>query len=319
MFSSAISWPEPQHTIFDRKKYMKKIVTHKSSDLDAISSVWLLKRFLPGWEDATVEFVNAGSKLEGKYENEGQAIEIVNGIEIIHVDTGMGPLDHHQTGDNNVCAASLTFEYVLHDPQCSLHKHENQKEAVKRIVEMVIDDDHFQEIYYPDANNDIYEVGIVGILQGYKILHRGDDAALVEFGFELLDDIAHNLEAKIWAENEIKEKGQAFETKWGKGLAVETLNDEVLKTAQMMGYKVTVRRDPTYGYVRIKAIPDKRGEKSLNIDLTPVYEKLKELDPQAHWFLHASKRMLLNGSSKNPEMHATKLPLEQIIEVIKSN
>jgi hypothetical protein len=308
---------------------MRKIITHKSCDLDAISSVWLIKRFLPGWEDAEVEFVNAGSKLEGKYENENQAIEIVDGVETIHVDTGLGPLDHHQTSDNNTCGASLTFDFVLKTPETTLNKHENKREAVRRIVELVIDDDHFQEVYFPDASSDIYEAGIVGILHGYKILHRGEDKELVEFGFELLDDIAHNLEAKIWAENELEEKGVEFHTKWGKAIAVETINDDVLKVAQMKGFAISVRKDATYGYIRIKALPDKRikrsrdsvqsSEKSLGIDLTPVYEKLKEMDPEANWYLHVSKRMLLNGSSKNPEMAASKLSLAQIIEVLKEN
>lgn len=295
---------------------MKRIVTHKSSDLDAISSAWLLKRYLIGWEDATVEFVNAGDKLSGDYENSGQPIEKVDGVETIHVDTGMGALDHHQTGDNNVCGASKTLDFILQN-ETQLQKKDNLREAVKRIVEIVIDDDHFQEVYYPHANADVYETGIVAILQGYKLLHRGDDAALVEFGFELLDTIVHNMEAKIWAENEIKEKGIEFESKWGRAIAIETINDEVLKQAQMMGFVVSVRRDPTYGYLRIKAMPDKRGEESLNIDLTESYDKLKEMDREASWFLHASKRMLLNGSSKNPEMKGTSLTLEQVVEVLK--
>ena len=295
---------------------MRYIVTHKSCDLDAIAGVWILKCFMPGWEDAEIKFVNAGEKLEGSYEKEGEAIEIVDGIETIHVDTGMGVLDHHQTSDNNVCGTSRAFDFVLSSEQCSLHKHDNQKEAVRRIVELVIDDDHFQEVYYSDANADVYEAGIVAIIQGHKILHKGDDMALVNFGFELLDDIVHNLEAKIWAENEMKEKGVEFQSKWGKAIAVETINDEVLKRAQMMGYIVSVRRDPSYGYIRIKALPDKRGEESLAIDLTEAYEKLKEMDSEATWFLHASKRMLLNGSSKNPTMKGTTLTLQQVVEVL---
>ncbi|MDO8460919.1 MAG: hypothetical protein Q7S38_00590, partial [bacterium] len=43
---------------------MKIIVTHSSPDWDAISSVWLLKRFLPDWHDAVVEYVPAGQRLE---------------------------------------------------------------------------------------------------------------------------------------------------------------------------------------------------------------------------------------------------------------
>ena len=165
---------------------MRKIVTHKSSDLDAVTSVWLLKRFLPGWEEAEIAFVNAGEKLAGDYssshpeQSEGsQAIETVDGIPVIHVDTGLGALDHHQTADNNICGASLTLDFVLTNPESTLHKHDNKRDAVKRIVELVIDDDHFQEVYYPDSNADVYEAGIVAIIQGYKILHKGDDMAPV--------------------------------------------------------------------------------------------------------------------------------------------
>ena len=92
---------------------MRRIVTHKSSDLDAITSVWLIKRFLTNWDSASVEFVNAGDKLEGEYQNAGEAIEIIDGIETITVDTGMGALDHHQTADNNCCGASLALDFVV--------------------------------------------------------------------------------------------------------------------------------------------------------------------------------------------------------------
>lgn len=300
---------------------MRRIITHKSSDLDAISSVWLLKRFYPNWDGAEVEFVNAGEGLPGHQEAEAgdfsKAIEIIDEVETIHVDTGMGALDHHQTADNNTCGASLTLNFILSNPDSNLHKHDIKREAVKRIVELVIDDDHFQEIYYPNANHDIYELGIVSIIQGYKLNHQKDDGALVEFIMETLDAVLQNLEKKIWAEHEIEEKRVEFQSRWGKAIGIETINDEVLKFAQLIGYRLAVRKDPTGGFVRIKAIPDKRGEESLNIDLTPAYEKLKELDPAATWFLHASKRMLLNGSSKNPEMKGTTLTLESVIEVLK--
>ena len=74
--------------------------------------------------------------------------------------------------------------------------------------------------------------------------------------------------------------------------------------------------------MRIKARPDeevispKSQVTSQNIDLTLAYEKLKAIDPQATWFLHSSKKMLLNGTPKNPSMVPTKLSLAQIIEVL---
>ena len=84
-----------------------------------------------------------------------------------------------------------------------------------------------------------------------------------------------------------------------------------------MGYVVVVRRDPRKGYLRIKARPDK-DEKDKGVDLTLAYEKLKKMDPSATWFLHVSKKMLLNGTTKNPKMKPTKLPLSVIIGVLKT-
>lgn len=306
---------------------MRKIVTHKSSDLDAVTSVWLIKRFYPEWDGAMVEFVPAGDKLPGVYQNEGKPIEIVDGIETIHVDTGMGALDHHQTSDNNTCGAKLTLDFILNNKESNIHKHEVKKEAVGRIVELVIDDDHFQEVYYPQSDHDIYELGIVAMIQGYKLMHQKDDARLVSFAMECLDTALHNLETKIWAEREIKEKGIEFTSKWGKALAIETINDEVLKLSQMMGYVLAIRKDPVGGFIRIKALPDRRNVKDVDskqalirsIDLSPYYEKLRRMDPDASWFLHASKRMLLNGSSKNPTMNGTKLTLSEVVETLQNN
>ena len=49
---------------------MKIVVTHTSPDMDAITSVWLIKKFLPGWETATVRFVPAGERIDsGKWKN----------------------------------------------------------------------------------------------------------------------------------------------------------------------------------------------------------------------------------------------------------
>ena len=45
---------------------MKIVVTHTAPDWDAIGSVWLIKRYLPGWQDAKVEFVPAGTRRDRK-------------------------------------------------------------------------------------------------------------------------------------------------------------------------------------------------------------------------------------------------------------
>ncbi len=296
---------------------MKIIVTHASPDLDAITSVWLIKKFLPGWNDAHVEFVPAGERLP-QSKNTKDIIETIGGEEVIHVDTGLGPLDHHQTSDENTCAASLTWDFVKTqgDFDAKTDKTELKKEAISRMVKVAVEIDHFKEVFWDNPNADHHEFSLFGIIEGIKNQKPNDDMYYVEFTTLCLDALLHNFENKIWAEQEIKD-GVEFTTKFGKGLGIETINDSVLKVAQKMGYAVVVRKDPRKGYVRIKALPDKDGKKG--VDLTNVYHQLSKMDPEASWFLHVSKKMLLNGTPKNPKMIASKLTLREIISVVEGN
>jgi len=297
---------------------MKRIVTHTSPDMDAITSIWFVKRYLPGWDNAELRFVPAGQRLGNLTEEKAQKltdpVEIIGGNEVIHMDTGHGPLDHHQTSDQDVCAASLTLEYVKKNMvQNSLNP--EKMEALERIAKYVIEVDHFKEIFRKEPLANYQNFSIVEILDGLKYQHPNDDKYYVEFISLCLDAMVHDLENLIWAEKEIKEKAVYFDTKWGKGLGIETINDTVVKLGQLMGYIIVVRRDPRKGYVRIKTQPDEKDKKG--IDLTLTSEKLKKMDPNATWFLHVSKKMLLNGTPKNPKMKPTKLSLSDIIEVLK--
>lgn len=300
-------------------KTMKYIVTHTSPDMDAITSVWLLRKFLGGWDKAEVKFVPAGDRLLPLPKEQGieHAIEKKGTDEYIHVDTGMGPLDHHQTSDDKVCGTSRTFDFVkkgLTEVEPAINS--EKLEALQRIVNYVVEIDHFKEIFRKDPLADYHDFSIVNILDGLKLEKPNQDDFYVTYISDCLDAILHDFENKIWAEREIKNNSTEFETKWGKGLGLETINDSVVKLAQLMGYIVVVRRDPRKGYVRIKARPDEKDKKG--VDLTLAYEKLSKMDPQATWFLHVSKKMLLNGTPKNPKMKPTKLSLSDIIEVLKT-
>lgn len=292
---------------------MKVIVTHASPDLDAITSVWLIKRFLPGWEKASVKFVPAGDRLNLESakispEDYTDAIETIGEDEVIHVDTGLGALDHHQTQSDKVCAASLTLDFVLSQAKVK----EEKTVSLKRMVKVIVDIDHFKNVYRLDATSDYHEFELEGILEGLKYQFPGKDDMYVDEVLKFLDTILHNFENRLWAEKEIEDKGLKFQTKYGKTLGIETLNDSVIKLAQLQGFSLVIRKDPNTGYVRIKASP------RADIDLTAAYSQLKQIDPQATWFLHIGKRMLLNGTSKNPKMKPTKLKLSFIIDIIKN-
>lgn len=299
---------------------MKIIVTHASPDWDAITSVWLLKRYLAGWQDAEVKFVPAGQKLNGMAvvvkEAGEDPVENVGDDKIIHVDTGMGPLDHHQTQDTNVCGASRTWDYIQNELKKTKDKlTPEHKEAISRIVKVVVDIDHFKEVFWHDAAADHYEFSLLGVLEGLKYEKQNNDNAYLEFGTACLNALVAEFENRIWAEREIRDKGLTFETRYGKGIGFETINDTVLKLSQKMGYVVVVRKDPRKGYVRIKTLPANGSNKGA--DLTSAYNQLSKMDPDATWFLHVSKKMLLNGTPKNPKMIPTKLTLREIIKVLE--
>lgn len=278
---------------------MKTIVTHFAPDVDAITSVWLLKKFLPGWEKAQVMYVSAGKTLND---------EPVDSVpDIMHVDTGMGILDHHQT-DEDTCAARRTLDFIKE--QRTKNKEQEEDEALERLVDVVNDIDHFKEVYYPNPTADFYDFSLVSILDGLKLLFPDDHNRLLEIGTQTLDGIYKSFQNKVWAEKELQD-GIPFETKWGKGIGIETVNDEVVRLAQKLGYVMAVRKDPKKGYIRIKALPESKT------DLTSCYNTYKKKDPQATWFLHASRKMVLNGSMKNPKTIATTLTLREIIDVLK--
>ena len=292
---------------------MKVIVTHTSPDWDAIGSVWALKRFLPGWQDAQVKFVPAGQRIDGKEAKEwtGDPIQIMKDDEVIHVDTGMGPLDHHQVFDTSLSAASRSWDYAREQAaKIGVGITPEHTEAVSRIIGVIVAIDHFKEVFWENPTADYHEFSLLAALDGMKMVRPDDDDYYVEYGISCLNALLHHFENRIWAEREIADKGIIFSTKWGKGIGFETINDTVLKLAQKMGFIIVVRKDPRKGYVRIKARP---ATEELDIDLTLVHEQLKKIDPEATWYLHVSKKMLLNGTPKNPKMIPTTLSLQRII------
>ena len=92
---------------------------------------------------------------------------------------------------------------------------------------------------------------------------------------------------------------------------MEVQNEAAVKFALKKGFVIVARRDPENHTIRIKTQPDPQ------FDLTNLYKKIIKIDPKATWFLHASKNMLLNGSSKNMKHTATPLSLQTIIELLQ--
>lgn len=278
---------------------MKKIVTHINPDLDAVTSVWLLKRFLPGWEEAEVGFCPASETLDDQ--------PVDTNPDILHVDTGLGELDHHQF-NKYLSAAKLCFDYIK-------QKRKGEKlspldeAALERIVQVATEVDNARDLNWPEVAEDRYDFYFHTIIAGIRGL-AGSDEEVITYGLKGLDAIFHQVKKRLDAEEELK-KGVEFKTPWGKALGVESGNDNVLWEGEKKGYCLVVRKDPESGGVRIYSRYD------TDVDLTEAYNKFRELDPNSDWYLHQSKKLLLNQASVNPNMRPTKLSLEEIIKVLK--
>lgn len=282
----------------EREKRMEKtIVTHVNPDLDAITAIWLLVRFAgEEYKGAGVEFVPAGERLENENNN------------TIHVDTGLGKFDHHQPekGEEDTSATKLVYEWLVNEKKIE------KREELDRIVEFVTDIDHFREYFWPEPTSDRYLFCIEHVLQGIKMGgYVKNDKELVEFGMKALDGIYISFKVRKKAERDIK-KGIVIETKWGKALGVESSNGGLSKLALKKGFKLVVRKDIETGSVRIKAAPEE------GIDLSLVYKKILEMDPEATWYFHPSRKMVLNGSIRNPKMVPSKLNLSEVIDILKT-
>ena len=275
----------------------KTIVTHISPDLDGIGAYWLLKKYHPEFTNAKIDFVPAGQT----YLNQPDGSD----PNVVHVDTGMGRFDHHQSSDFT-CAAKLVYESLIKEGYIA-----QNDEAMKRLINVLVEIDHGWDNYkWSEAASDRYEFSLHNLLSGWKMVDRQSDSTRVGMAIFNLEAVYKLLGAKVKAEEELGE-GKKFKTRWGEAIAVYTGNSTVLDLGIKCGFAVVVVKDPKRGNVRIT------GSNSKNVDLTSAHQRLTEADRDGTWYLHPSKVLLRNGSSRNPNMVATKLDLDEVIAIVE--
>jgi hypothetical protein len=281
------------------------LVTHHSPDLDAVTSVWLFKRFdAQTYSLAKVAFVNPGSQL-----SPSEAAEFgVPPHEVIHVDTGLGEFDHHQAdrGLQYLSAAKLVYHHLI-----TLHPDIAKDEALGQLVAFVTDVDQFAEIEWPEADSPRYCLMIQELIRGLERQPDNNDLSQLEFGMKMLDAGYAALSEQIEAKHEIDTKAHIYALKQGSGVSIETSNDATIKLAQKQGHQLVVKKDPKLGNIRVKLRPDAQ------FDLKPLQEKIIQLDKVGSWYYHPSGRMLLNGSDKHRDQKASPLTLEQVTTLVK--
>lgn len=269
---------------------MKILVTHISPHLDDISAVWLFKRFHPEFTDAFLEFISA-SRDAAKDETEDK----------IYLGTGGGKYDEHK-GDLEDCAASLVWKDFK--SKRLLPEDEIAAKALEQLVEWnrLIDLGKFPKQEYE-------EFTVPSFIRPRDSAPNSSLKA-VQLGFEILDRIFGVLKRKVQAEKDF-EKRIEFDSKFGKGVAVES---QAVDREFCRGQKgdLFIIIDPKSKSVQYFT-------PSFDIDLEPIYKKLKKIDPQADWFLHQSHHIILCGASSAPHFSATKLSTKELIDVAKAS
>lgn len=268
---------------------MGVLITHINPHLDDILAIWLLKKYDPKYQDFEVDFISA-THDQGDQETE----------EKVFVGTGGGKFDEHKEG-LKTCAGSLVFDYLKKEGL--LPKDELEVKALEEMVEWnkkidtgTIPIEAYDEFSVPAflrSKDNKKQSSLDDIELGSKILER------------ILEVARRKQQSLLDWENRLE-----FETKFGKsyGVKSDTIDRPFCKRK---GGDLFLLVSPKYNGVQFFT-------PSHEIDLSPIYEKVKKLDPEADWFLHQSHHMVLCGSSSAPDAKPTKLSFEQLIEVAKS-
>lgn len=268
---------------------MKILVTHINPHLDDIFAVWLLKKYDPKYVDFEVDFISATHGL-GYEETD----------EKVFIGTGGGKFDEHKEG-LKTCAGSLVFDYLkagglLPRDQITVKAIEEMVEWNKKIDMGTIPIEAYDEFSVP---------AFIRSKDSKKESSLGD----IDLGSRILNRI---LEMQKRRQQSLKdwEARIEFQTRFGKTYAIKsgTIDRPFCKR---MGGDLFIIHNPKYNGVQFFT-------PSHTLDLSPIYEKVKSMDPQASWFLHQSHHMVLCGSSSAPDSKPTKLTFEQLIEVAKS-
>lgn len=262
---------------------MKTLVTHINPHLDDIAAIWLFRKFHPEFTEAKLEFLSAKSST-ATWEDK----PVDQDAEVIHFGIGKGKFDEHK-GDMHDCATSLVWKEIgVQDPAIDELVHYVTLEDTGKLPILEFGEFSLPAFIRPKSNDS-------------KL-----SAKAVELGEEILDRILEVLKAKHQAMIDWESRSES-ETRFGKTIAVKSSSVDRVFCKRHEG-DVFLMYDPKNTSVQYFTPKD--------IDLEPIYLKLKDVDPTADWFLHHSHHMVICGSGAAPDSKPTKLSFEQLIDVI---
>lgn len=269
---------------------MKTLITHLRPHLDDICAFWLLKRYLPEAKDAGLDFIATNEK----------GGDVVNDPAITYVGVGRGKYDEHK-GDIGDCSTTLVWkdirDRIAIDPR--------ERRAVEKIVSWVLLEDTGK------LNAEPYRFfSVPAMIEGFFDGRGRDSLATTMFGFEILDALIVAQRNEVLIEDDWKDRIE-FDSRYGRAVAVVGTARQIDAYGYSHGFPlvVVVNPDRTYHTVRADAASD--------IDLTPTWEKLRAREPEASWYFHHSKKMLICGGDHAPNARLSSLTVEELIGYLK--
>ncbi|HEY1014816.1 MAG TPA: hypothetical protein VGE07_19045 [Herpetosiphonaceae bacterium] len=250
---------------------------HLWPDLDCLAGLWMLRRW-GGHAAAPLRFVPAGTRVPGEQP-------------WVHVDTGGGPFDHHDSADRSLSSAELVRRAIRPDDW-----------ALEQLAAAVTADDQAQA-------GDSGPLRARELIAGLNLRFPGEPE-------QVLLAIEPCFEAWYAAAGQREEQRRAFadriefDTPWGLGVAVESAAGVSSRDAYGMGAVLFAYRDAHGMGVAAQA--------RSAVDLSAAYATLRRIDPGADWYLHPGRRLLLCGSAKAPPRAPSALSLDELIDVLSA-
>ncbi len=247
----------------------KTLVTHVIPHLDDVAGFWLLMRFDSACRNSKMKFVTTAAK------------GITLRASEIGIGVGRGKYDEHK-GDRKDSATSLIWKDLK---RRGLLPKGVRGKAVAEIADYVRRGDLGEFI---GKASETY--GLTGLLRAIPDLPGHDSMTATEIGLILLDATLKLYEDRISIDAAIR-RGLKFRTKWGRGVAITSsgLPAAISNSIAEKGYVMVVVRFAGTSNLHIRCTPGHRT------DLSKLAALLMKEEPEAEWYFHHSKKMLLQG------------------------
>jgi hypothetical protein len=297
------------------------IVTHTNPDFDAIAAVWLLKRF-GGLENEQVEFVNTGNHLKLT-----TARAVVDTGKVFDPDHRL--FDHHQLEGKaalETCATDQVYRWLIRSAYGVSFQAEDQTppyEYLEPLVNLILWGDTGDNRADPSR-----KTGLHALLSGYKAWFfeknpdtRLSDAAILAYGFGLLDVLEVRLRRQSEARAELSEKtvyksndGLVWAIRHGSAGSSFAAFDEGARMVVFEGEPIEVEGGTTYpvGIMRGGEWPAPNvGELAERVAVSKSFT-----EEIGRWFKHPGGFFAGRGTAKAPVFEPVEIDIAALAEAI---